>query len=214
MKKLLFGCMGVLVIGTIVAGVGGYYFVYRPARSFMAGMGQLQEFPKLNARIRNTEAFSAPADGVLTESMVRRYIQAQQRLHETMGARLKELDAKYEVLNTQNGGKPSFTEGVAALRDLAGIIVDAKRAQIEALNATGFSLAEYDWVRKSVYAASGIPMSVDVEHIVEQASTGQMPTANNAAEAITGVVPEHNRRLVAPHADTLRQNAALAFFGL
>jgi len=214
MKKVLFGCMGVLVIAAIIAGVAGYYFLYRPARSFMAGMTQLQEFPKLNAQIRNTEAFSAPAGGVLTESMVRRYIQAQQALHDTMGVRLKELDAKYEVLDKQNGGKPSFSEGVAALRDLAGIIVDAKRAQIEALNATGFSLAEYDWVRKSVYAASGIPMSVDVAHILEQASTGQMPTGSNATEAITGVVPERNRELVAPHADTLKQNAAVAFFGL
>ena len=214
MKKVLFGCLGVLVIAAIVGGVAGYYFVYRPARSFMAGMTQLQEVPRLNARIRNTQRFSAPPDGMLTESMVQRYVQAQRAMHDSLGARLEELDSKYEVLSKQNGGNPSFSEGVEALRDLAGIIVDAKRAQVDALNANGFSLAEYDWVRKSVYAASDIPMSVNFEHIVEQASSGQIPTGNSMSETVTGEVPETNRTLVAPHAEMLKQNAALAFFGL
>jgi hypothetical protein len=214
MKKVLFGCLGVLVVAAIVTGAAGYYFVYRPARSFFAGMTQLQEFPRLNAQIRNTQLFSAPADGVLTETMVQRFAHAQQAVHDAMGARLKELDAKYEVLNEQNGGKPSFSDGIAALKDLAGIIVEAKRAQVSALNANGFSLAEYDWVRKSVYAASGIPMSVNFEHIVEQASKGQIATGDSVAEAVTGHIPERNRELVAPHAEMLKENAALAFFGL
>src|SRR5215208_1950571 len=208
MKKVLFGCLGILVIAAIISSAAGYYFVYRPARSFMAGMAQLQKFPSLNARIRNTHTFLAPADGVLTETMVQRYVKAQQTLHDTMGARLAELDAKYEVLNKQNGGNASLTEGVAALRDLAGLIVEAKTAQVDALNTYGFSLAEYDWVRKNVYAASGIPMSVSFEHIIEQASSGQMPTGNQVSEAVTGEVPDRNRELVAPHADMLKRNAA------
>jgi hypothetical protein len=213
-KKVLFGCLGILVIAAIVSGAAGYYFVYRPARSFVAGMAQLQAFPSLNARIRNTHPFLAPADGVLTETMVERYVKAQQTLHDTMGARLAELDAKYEVLKKQNGGNASLTQGIGALKDLAGLIVEAKKAQVEALNACGFSLAEYDWVRKNVYAASGIPMSVNFEHIVEQASSGQMSNGNQVSEAVTGDVPERNRELVAPHADMLKRNAALAFFGL
>jgi hypothetical protein len=173
MKKVLVGCVGVLVIGAILGGVAGYYFVYRPARAFVTGLAKLQESPRLNAQIRNTRSFSPPSDGVLSEAMVQRYLRAQRALHDRMGARLKELDAKYEALNTASGGQPSITDGIAALRDLAGLIVEAKQAQVEALNAHDFSLAEYDWVRKSVYAASGIPMTVDFGHLIEQASTGR-----------------------------------------
>jgi hypothetical protein len=131
-----------------------------------------------------------------------------------MGARLTELDAKYRALNTAHGGRPSLSDGMAALRDLAGLIVEAKQAQVEALNAHDFSLAEYDWVRKSVYAASGVPITVDFGHLIEQASTGQMPQNSTLAEAVTGEVPEKNRELVAPHEAVLKENAALAFFGL
>jgi hypothetical protein len=214
MRKVLFGCLGILVIGGVVGGVAGYYFVYRPAKSFVAGLTQLQELPKLNAQVRNTRPFTAPPDGVLTESMVERYVKAQQSLHDTMGARLRALDAKYEVLNREDARETSFSEGIAALKDLGGVILEAKRVQIDVLNSHGFSLAEYDWVRSAMYAASGIPMSVNFSHIIEQASSGQAPTGQTLSEAVTGAVPERNRELVAPHEEMLRENAALAFFGL
>ena len=214
MKKLLFGCLGILVIGAIVSGVAGYYFVYRPAKNFVAGLTQLQELPKLNARVRNTRPFTAPPDGVLTEAMGQRYVEAQRAFHDAMGARLRELDAKYEVLNREDARETSLSDGMAALRDLGGIILDAKRVQVDVLNANGFSLPEYDWVRRSMYAASGIPMSVDFSHIIDQASRGQAPKRHDMAEVLTGDVPERNRELVAPHEEMLKKNAALAFFGL
>ena len=183
MKKVLFGCLGVLVIAAIVGGVAGYYFVYRPARSFMAGMTQFQEVPSLNARIRNTQRFSAPPDGMLTESMVQRYVQAQRAMHDTLGARLEELDSKYEVLSKQNGGNPSFSEGVEALRDLAGIIVDAKRAQVDALNANGFSLAEYDWVRKKRVRGLRHP---DVRQLRAHRRAGEQRTDTDRQQHVRG----------------------------
>ena len=214
MKKTLFGCLGILVIGTIVSAVAGYYFVYLPGRSFVAGLTQLQELPKLNARIRNTSPFTAPPDGVLTEAMVTRYVKAQQALHDTLGARLQALDAKFEVLNREDRSETSFSDGIAALRDLGSVILDAKRVQVDVLNAHGFSLAEYDWVRNSMYAASGVPMSLDFSHFIDQASKGQVSRRHDMAEAVTREVPERNRELVAPHEEMLEQNAALAFFGL
>jgi len=214
MRKVVFGCLGVLVIAAIVSGLAGYHFAYPPARALLAGVDHLQAFPKLNAQVRNQRSFSPPRDGVLTEAMVTRYIEAQQKLHDSMGTRLRELDAKYDALSKANGGHPSLREGLSALQDLGGLLLDAKRAQVDALNGVDFSLAEYDWVRKSVYAASGIPMSIDVEHLIEQASSGRIPTGRDMSEAVTGEVPEKNRELVAPYQKQLKQNAALAFFGL
>jgi hypothetical protein len=57
-------------------------------------------------------------------------------------------------------------------------------------------------------------MSIDVEHLIEQASSGRIPTGRDMSEAVTGDVPEKNRELVAPYEKQLKQNAALAFFGL
>jgi hypothetical protein len=42
-----------------------------------------------------------------------------------------------------------------ALGDLAGIVAEAKRIQVDALNQLGFSVAEYQWVPISTRSSSG-----------------------------------------------------------
>jgi hypothetical protein len=214
MKKVILGCLGVLVLATIGAGIAGYVFVYKPARSYVQSFTQLQELPKLNAGIANKTKFTPPANGELSEALVTRFMAAQQTLHDTLGARLHGLDAKYKALTVANGGQPSITAGLGALKDLGGLILEAKRAQVEALNRHDFSLEEYDWVRRSMYAASGIPMSLDLEHAIRQASQGDRSDDGSFANEIAGPVPARNKELVGPHVEKLRERAGLAFFGL
>jgi hypothetical protein len=214
MKKVVLGCLGVLVVATIGAGIAGYFFLYKPAKSYVQSFSQLQELPTLNASIRNKAPFTPPESGALNEELVSRFMAAQQTLHETLGARVDALDAKYKVLREANGSdQPSISEGLGALKDLGGLILDAKRAQVEALNRHAFSLAEYDWVRRRVYAASGIPMSLDIEHMIKQAQEGSSGDGS-FAEEIAGPVSETDKQLVAPHLEKLRERAGLAFFGL
>ena len=213
MKKVILGCLGVLVVATIGAGIAGYLFVYKPAKSYVQGFTQLQELPKLNASITNKAPFTPPESGALNDELVARFMAAQQTLHETLGARVEALDAKYKVLREANSDQPSISEGLGALKDLGGLILDAKRAQVEALNRHDFSLAEYDWVRRRVYAASGIPMSLDIEHMIKQAQQGSA-TDGSFAEEIAGPVSDIDKQLVAPHLEKLRERAGLAFFGL
>ena len=51
---------------------------------------------------------------------------------------------------------------LSAYRDMAHALIDAKRAQVEALNDVGLSLDEYRWIRSEAYRALGIPL-VDVD---------------------------------------------------
>jgi len=214
MKKVILGCLGVLVLATIGAGIAGYVFVYKPAKSYVASFTQLQEFPRLNAEIRNKTSFTPPASGELTADLVGRYVKAQASIEGRLGARLKELDAKYKALEQANHGKPGFTDGLTALKDLGALLMDAKRAQVAALNDERFSLEEYEWVRERVYAAAGIPLSGNFEQLIEKATSGEDAGEDSTVEALTDEVPEINKRLVAPHVEKLRQAAALAFFGM
>jgi hypothetical protein len=213
MKKFALGCLGVLVILAIVGGALGYYYIILPAKSYVSSFAQLKEFPRLNADVRNKAAFAPPASGELTPEVVDRFLKTQQAFRDRMGERVRELDAKYKALDQARGDKqPSMSDVLGALKDFGELLHEAKRAQVQALNQEGFSLAEYEWVRNSVYRAAGVSIDVNIEQAIRQV-TGETSGQDLAARMV-GEVPEANRALVAPHFEKLRENIAFAFFGL
>ena len=217
MKKVVFGCLGVLVVLLIAGGVGSY-FLYQKAKStlvtYSTSLTQLKEIPKVEAQVQNKVAFVAPLGGELTADQVTRLLAVQQHVKDRLGTRVKELDAKYQALNKAHGGNSSISDGLEALKDLGSLVLDAKKVQVEALNAQRFSLAEYDWTRKAAYQAAGVPLSASFDEIVRKVQAGGVPTNESFAAGLVGDVPEKNKQLVAPHVETLRQNAGMAFFGL
>ena len=218
MKKFLIGCLALVVVLGIGGAIGGYYFVYRPIRAYAAEFAKLKEIPELNQQVRKTAAFIPAADNGLTSDGVERFIRAQRAIQVKLGPRLDELRAKYRTFDQSQGSehKPSFSELTGALKDLAGLIVEAKRAQVEALNQNDFSLAEYDWTRHRVYEAAGIPVDASFEKAMHDIGQGkqveQAPTSPGPEPEAT--VPANNRTLVAPHVKELGERVALAFFGL
>jgi hypothetical protein len=216
MKKLAVGCLGVFLLVAIAGAALGYYFVYRPARSYVASVAQLQEIPKLHEQVRNKARFTPPPGGALTPALLDRYLQAQDALHARLGVRLEELDRKYKALDAANDGAASFTEGLGALRDIGDLILEAKRAQVEVLNQYNFSVAEYEWVRRSAYLAAGLPFTHGFAEIFDSATGGAASVLPAMDDRDAGFpdVPAANEQLVAPHVEKLRERIALAFFGL
>lgn len=212
MKKVAIGCLVVLVLGAVFVGIGGYW-AYNKTKGMVASFSQLQEIPKIEAQVQNKAAFTAPGNGELTEDQVTRFIAVQKAIRDRLGARVKELDAKYDALNKNRGGA-SIGEGLGALKDLGSLIVEAKKVQVEALNAQNFSLSEYEWARNAAYLAAGVPLTMNFQQIVKNAQAGKVPSQESMAEAVAGDAPEKNKALIAPHAEALRQSAGLAFFGL
>jgi len=217
MKKLVLGCLGVLVVLLIAGGVGSY-FVYQKAKStlstYSTSITQLQEIPKVEAQVANKSAFEPPSSGELSADQVTRLVAVQQTIKDRLGASAKQLDAKYSALEKANGGKASFSDAMGALKDLGSLVLEAKKVQVEALNAQHFSLAEYDWTRKTAYHAAGVPLAAGFDEIVKNVQKGMPPTEKAMLQGMVGEVPEKNKELVAPHAALLRENAGLAFFGL
>jgi len=214
MKKFVLGCLGVLVLLTIAGGIAGYMFIYRPAKAFVSSFAQMAEIPKIESQVKNKASFTPPGNGELTAAAVTRFVAVQKTLKDRLGARVTSLDAKYEALNKSKNGNTSLADGLSALRDLGSLIVDAKRLQVEALDQQGFSVAEYDWTRKTVYQAAGVPLGADFQEIIRKAQAGTAPTHDSMTERVVGDVPEVNKTLVAPYLEGLKENVGLAFFGL
>jgi hypothetical protein len=207
MKNFAIGCLGVLVVLAVAGGGIAWFKVIKPGMEFAGGIAELgREYSELNESIDNRSGFTPPAEGELNEDRFQRFLAAQRQMRNELEGRLSELQEKYESLEDEideRGGQAGLGDMMAAYGDLTGLLIDAKRAQVEALNSQNFSLQEYTWVRDQVYRAIGESVAVAA------VSNG----AGGGGEYETSI-PEATREMVEPHREELLEGHALAWWGL
>lgn len=221
MQKLLVGCLVVVILAAIALGVGGY-LAYRAAsptlqraRDYVGSLGRLGELSDLDAQIARRGPFEPPASGELTDAQVTRFVEVQHHMRQSLGARMQEIEAKYQGLSRDGERRPTPGEIFSGLADVAGLFVDARRAQVEALNAQGLSQAEYDWIKGRVYAAAGMQVvsGIDLRQIEKMARDGAAQVGMEPPSVPAPDVPARNRELVTPHLSEMKDWLPLAFFG-
>ena len=229
MKKFVIGCAVALVLMVIGGSAAVYYFVYKPAKSFVSSMTEFGALAEADEKVANTATFTPPESDTLTEAQVRRFAAVQESLHAKMGARATELRTKYEALSAR-GKDAGLTEVVGAYKDIFSIVGDAKRAQVDALNSQQFSLAEYGWVKARVYEAAGVSVSgIDFRELAGKLQSGDLQAlqqmVSKAGDAVADApkvetdmpevgVPEANKTLVAPYKDKISTWMIYGAFGL
>ena len=217
MKKLAIGCGVVaLVLGIVVVGVG--YYGYTKVKGTVAEFAELSKVPDIEREVRIKTAFNAPATGELTSSQVDRFMQVQTRVREKLGANFAMFERTYKTLAEKKEATAADLPALlSAYRDLAAMYLDAKRTQVEALNAAGLSMDEYRWIRSSAYQAIGAPyMDVDFARLAAEAKAGIHTAASPGSleGAFRGAAPPANIKLVEKFKKQLEDNLALASFGL
>lgn len=208
-RKLAIGCGAVFLV-LFVAGAGvAWWFIGRPAASMVGAVRDVQRIESIREDIRNESAYQPPADGVLAEAQVRRYLDVQRAMRSRLEERVQTLRERYEEVD-QQGRDPTPAELAQAWVDTTGLLVEATEAQVDALNAQDFSLDEYRWVRGQVLVAAGFAApGYDITDL-----TGDGPAPGEAIAPGATDVPEANVQLVAPHAEELEQTLPFAWFGL
>lgn len=222
MKKLLGGCLVVLVIAIAGFGVAGYY-AYRAAKPMIDSAGdyvaRAKEMVSIGDRIVNKASFAPPVKGELTQSQVDRFIAVQGRVRSDMGDRWDQIEAKSAEIQrrTENNKTDlSLTELTSVFSDLANIYIEARKVQVNALNVHKFSDAEYSWVRRRVYEAAGMQLAhgIDMSRIEDIARSGAQRSGMNLPEMPKVEVPQTNSRLVKPHVAKLKEWLPMAVLGL
>jgi hypothetical protein len=218
MKKLAIGCGIVLVIAVVAGGIGAYYLFHK-AQTLVAGLSELKVVPDLERQVRNTATYSPPASGELSTDQVAKYIAIREQVRQTLGVRVKELDARYKALseriNREQHSALDIPEMLAAYRDLASLYILGKRAQVEALNARNLSLGEYRWIQQQAYLAIGVPfMDMDIARVIEDVQAGRDPGKTGRLTHDVPPASDKNKALVAPHRKLLEDSASLSFLGL
>ncbi len=221
MKKILVGCLIVFVIALAGLGVAGFY-AFRWARPMIEStstyLERAREMSRLGDRITNKSTYPAPANGELTPTQVERFVAVQTRVRDELGTRWADIEAKAAQLHekTKNQRDLTFAEFTTVFSDLAGIYMEARRAQVNALNVQKFSDDEYTWVRRRVYEAAGMEIagSIDMSKIEELAREGGLTSSVTIPEMAKPNVPDANIKLVKPHLAKIKEWVPMAVLGL
>lgn len=215
MKKLAIGC-GVLLVVLMVCGAVGGYFLYHKVSSTIAGFAELRKVPEIERSVRNQAPYQPPSNGELSATQLKRYLAVQQAVRARLGAQAAVLERNYHrLLSKKEATAVDMPELLSAYRDLAGVYMDGKRAQVEALNDAGFSLDEYRWVRTQSYAALGVPMmDFDVSRMIGEVQAGRTPAPPNRMIPLGPSGPPANQKLVKPYEKPIVDYAPYGFFGL
>lgn len=222
MKKIAIGCLIVLAVAGVGFAVAAYY-AYRWAQPMIQStadyLDRARELSRLGDRIANKSPYVPPASGELTEAQVDRFLAVQTRVRDEMGARWDEIETKAAQLREKtedNKRELTFSEFTSVLSDLAGIYMEARRAQVNALNVQKFSDAEYTWVRRRVYEAAGVEVAggIDMSKIEELAREGAMKSNAKLPDLPKSDIPAANLKLVKPRLAKIKESLPLAILGL
>ena len=211
-NRWVFGCLGVVLVLLLALGGAAWWFVVRPLQQMASVVEQVATIERLDERVSNRSPYAPPEGGELSEAQLERYIAVLETVQRDLDQSLRQLQQRYEDLDGRQPELADIPRLAGAYLDLFRLMVQAKEAQVAGLNAQGFSVAEYQWVRTQVLGALGLQgAGYDISDFAQAFSEGRDPTAGSAPSA---PVPEANRALVAAHADALDEVAFLALFGL
>jgi hypothetical protein len=222
MSKLAIGCAGLLVVG-VAGAAGASYFAYHKVAAAVAPVAALGSLDEIERSVRSQGPYTPPASGEPSRVQVERLLEVQRGVRARLGTRGDEFYRRYrryfEPVNGATapvgGAADSAMLGLRMSLDLAGVFVEGKRAQVDALNRAGMSLEEYRWTRSQVYAALGLPfVEIDIPRIVADAKEGRQPAPRLHQPINAPIGSPAVRKIVEPHRKFLEENVALAFFGL
>ena len=216
MKKLAIGCAILFVVaGAAIVGVG--YYGYLKVRSTVSQFAELAQAHDIERGVKVQTPFVIPATGELTQVQVDKLMKVTSRVRERLNQDMADFERTYKALAQKKEATAADLPALmSAYRDLAKDWLNAKRAQVDALNEAGLSLEEYRWIRSTAYGALDIPfMDVDFGRIAEQVKNHVEVNPNVlVGGAFAGKGPASNLKLVEKYRKQLEDYVPLASFGL
>jgi hypothetical protein len=210
--KIALGCglAAVLAAGAAVVVVGGLaWWGIGKAKEATEGMVAEQEAAEKDLRKANAHPFTAPADGVVQEDRLVKFLAVRKRIHDDVYLKHKdtiEAEAQKEKAD------------ISALAKLPLIIAELHAAKARGLAEQGMSEAEFNWLFGTVYgnlildgmAKGGDGTSVaDANRASVRAAAEAAEQAARAAEA-NPALPAEAKQQLRQAADRAREEAARA----
>ena len=203
------GCfMGLLVLALAVGGLV-WWFLIRPLGKVIGSVANLSQLEEIDKGIRNTSPYAQPQSGELAPGQLERLLSVERAVKTQVGGQLGTLETRFKALDNGQGqvNAQNFEQALEGLGDLFKVLLDAKKAQVAALNAQNFSRNEYAWVRDQTFQA--------LSKVTGQPFTGFTSLNGTPPQIYTPTVPSSaNVEAVRPHQDALLESLPMHAFGL
>jgi hypothetical protein len=222
MKKILAGCLVVLVIAMIGFGVAAFY-AYRAMKPVIDNassyMDKAREITRLGDEIKIKSPYQPPANGELTPAQVERFLAVQTRVRSDLSDHWDQVEKKAaEIKAKADANRKDWTlaEFTSVFTDIGTIYLAGRKSQVNALNVQRFSEEEYEWVRMRVYEAAGVELvgGIDLSKVEGLARENAVRSGVEIPKMDLPEVPKKNLELVKPHAAKLKEWLPMAFLGL
>ena len=204
------GCLGSVLVTLLVVGALGYFVVYRPIQSFLAGFGapaQTQAQTQTQTQTANGQTVPAPLQAALTSGDVQRFVRVRRSVRTAMGSSFTGVERVFTDI--RNGQAPNVMTVLGVLRDAGGSVGQARTAQQSALEREGMNASRYVYVRGEVDKALGLP-DVNFQQAAQAISQGKLPDLNTTVRPPDA----RNTALVVPFRSELTVTAPLGLLGL
>lgn len=214
MKKLhivLLSIAGVVLLLVVGGGTLFYFKVYKPIGSPLMAMTGAKVLE--DQRLQNRAEFLPPSSGEVTPEQTANFVAVEEAVEKQWATATAVLAEKQTALERSSEGNTLTILGtVPVFGSIKDPYLKAKMAQIDAMNHAHFSKKEFEWVRKQLYRAAGLPLSqLDMSDLF--AGAKDPVVAVRRFEPREGA-PAQNERLARPLAERLRTWAPLGFFSL
>lgn len=145
LKVFLIGCVGIIVIGTIAFMALFYYgkkVVTEQAHKIEnIGGGEESDYGKKAAKLKEAHPFTAPADNVITEDQLNRFLSVRKAVY----AVYKDHEAEIKGMQNRPGNVSDVWKGMEFVNDL-------RMAQINELENQKMSPDEYRFIAVMIYS--------------------------------------------------------------
>ncbi|GGR00542.1 hypothetical protein GCM10008957_11720 [Deinococcus ruber] len=191
-----------MLLTVVVVLALGYFFVFRPIQSLLAGSGQ-----PAPTQTQSGQQSAATPQKAVTLADVQRFVRVRRAVKTAMGSSFTGVTRVFDGI--QKGDTPNLATVLGVLRDAAGSVGTARSAQQKALLAQGMNQPRYNYVRNEINKALGVP-DIDFQKAAQSLQAGKLPDLN------TTVLPanETTKKLIAPFQNELTETAPLGLLGL
>jgi hypothetical protein len=207
---VLLGLVALVAIGLV--GFSLYFYRYSRYSTFFRANSHVAIARALEQRIQNKSEYVPPAGNDVADDQIARFLKVEHRVESTIGPHSGELQQAFEEIE-RKAGQPGGLTVRPALKSLGGIgsvFNEARQEQVAAMNATGFSRGEFEWVRRRLYAGAGVELSqIDLEGLSHVEDVEESVAVRTLEARQTAVADARLQQ----HADTLRRWRPMAFFG-
>ena len=198
------GCLSSVLLTLLVVGALGYFVVYRPIQSFLAGFGTPTQ---TQTQTTNGQTVPATPQAALSTGDVQRFVRVRRSVRAAMGSSFTGVERVFTDI--QNGQAPNVMTVLGVLRDAGGSVGQARTAQQAALEKEDMNASRYVYVRAEVNKALGLP-DVNFQQAAQAISQGKLPDLNTTVRPPDA----RNTALVAPFRSELTVTAPLGLLGL